>query len=36
MSPLWHTGVGHKMVFSGVFMIGLGSLMLRKIASFRG
>jgi tight adherence protein B len=36
MSPLWHTGVGHKMVFSGVFMIGMGSLMLRKIASFRG
>ncbi len=36
MSPLWHTGVGQKMVFSGVFMIGLGSLMLRKIASFRG
>jgi tight adherence protein B len=36
MSPLWHTSIGHKMVFSGLFMITIGSLMLRKIASFRG
>jgi tight adherence protein B len=36
MSPLWHTGPGHTMVISGLVMIGLGSLMLRKIASFRG
>ena len=36
MSPLWHTGIGHKMVFAGLFMITIGSLMLRKIASFRG
>jgi len=36
MSPLWHTSIGHKMVFAGLFMITMGSLMLRKIASFRG
>jgi tight adherence protein B len=36
MSPLWHTGPGHTMVISGLVMIGLGSLMLKKIASFRG
>jgi tight adherence protein B len=36
MAPLWHTGIGHTMVISGVTMIGLGSLMLKKIASVRG
>ncbi len=36
MSPLWHSGVGHTMVFAGLVMIGLGSLMLKKIASVRG
>ena len=36
MAPLWHTGVGHMMVTSGLVMIGLGSLMLKKIASVRG
>src|SRR3954468_12553183 len=36
MSPLWNTSMGHKMVFGGLFMITIGSLMLRKIASFRG
>jgi tight adherence protein B len=36
MSPLWQTSMGHKMVAGGLFMITIGSLMLRKIASFRG
>jgi tight adherence protein B len=36
MSPLWHSGTGHKLVMGGLVMITIGSLMLRKIASFRG
>ena len=36
MAPLWHSGVGHTMVFGGLVMIGLGSLMLKKISSVRG
>jgi tight adherence protein B len=36
MAPLWHTGVGQTMVASGLVMITIGSLILKKIASFRG
>ena len=36
MAPLWHTAAGHIMVASGLIMIGAGSLMLKKISSFRG
>ena len=36
MSPLWHSGVGHTMVFAGLVMISLGSLMLKKISQVRG
>ncbi len=36
MSPLWHTGVGKTMVGLGVVSIGIGSLILRKIVSFKG
>jgi tight adherence protein B len=36
MRPLWHTSGGQKMVVAGLVMIAIGSLMLRKIASFRG
>ena len=36
MAPLWHSGIGHMMVFSGLVMMGLGSLMLKKISSFKG
>ena len=36
MRPLWHTSGGQKMVAAGLVMIAIGSLMLRKIASFRG
>jgi tight adherence protein B len=36
MSPLYHTGLGHAMVTGGLVMMALGSLMLKKIVSFRG
>ncbi len=36
MSPLWHTGTGKALVAFGVVSIGIGSLMLKKIVSFKG
>jgi tight adherence protein B len=36
MSPLWHTGTGRALVVFGMLSIGIGSLMLRKIVSFKG
>jgi tight adherence protein B len=36
MSPLYHTGTGQKLLVLGAVMIGMGSLMLRKIVNFRG
>ena len=36
MRPLYHTGTGQKLLLVGVVMIGMGSLMLRKIVSFKG
>jgi Flp pilus assembly protein TadB len=36
MSPLYHTGMGHVMLGGGLVMMALGSLMLKKIVSFRG
>jgi tight adherence protein B len=36
MSPLFHTGTGHMMIIAGLVMMGVGSLMLKKIVSFRG
>jgi tight adherence protein B len=36
MSPLYHTGLGQKLMVGSVIMIGLGSLMLKRIATFRG
>ncbi len=36
MSPLWHTSTGHKLLIVMVVMMGVGSLVLRKIVSFRG
>ena len=36
MSPLFHTGVGHAMIIAGLVMMGIGSLILKKIVSFRG
>ncbi|HXV95383.1 MAG TPA: type II secretion system F family protein [Gaiellaceae bacterium] len=35
MRPLWHTGTGHKLVLTMFVMIGIGSLILRKIVNFR-
>jgi tight adherence protein B len=36
MDPLWNTSTGHKMLLGMVVMIGLGSVMLKKIVSFKG
>ena len=36
MDPLYHTSTGHKMLIGGCVMIVMGSLMLKKIVSFRG
>lgn len=36
MSPLWHTGTGKALVAFAMVSIGIGSLMLRKIVSFKG
>jgi tight adherence protein B len=36
MAPLYHTSTGHKLMIFGVVMMAVGSLMLRKIVSFRG
>jgi len=36
MSPLWDTGTGKALVALGIVSIGIGSLMLRKIVSFKG
>lgn len=36
MAPLFHTATGQKLMVGGVVMIVVGSLMLKKIVSFRG
>ncbi|MDQ3867665.1 MAG: VWA domain-containing protein [Actinomycetota bacterium] len=36
MHPLYHSSTGHKMIVTGLVMIVIGSLFLRKIVSFRG
>ena len=36
MSPLFHTSTGHKLMVIGLLMMSIGSLMLRKIVSFKG
>jgi tight adherence protein B len=36
MSPLYHTPTGHKLIAIGLTMMAIGSLVLRKIVSFRG
>jgi tight adherence protein B len=35
MKPLWHTSTGHKMIVTMLVMMAVGSLILRKIVSFR-
>jgi tight adherence protein B len=36
MSPLFHTHTGHMLVVAGLMMMSVGSLLLKKIVSFRG
>jgi tight adherence protein B len=36
MAPLWSTPTGHMLIFLGLGMMAFGSLVLRKIVSFRG
>ncbi len=36
MSPLYHTALGQKLIVGSLVMISFGSLMLKRIASFRG
>jgi tight adherence protein B len=36
MRPLWHTSTGHKMLITMLVMMAVGSMILRKIVSFRG
>jgi tight adherence protein B len=36
MAPLFHTSTGQKMIIVGVIMISVGSVILNKIASFKG
>lgn len=36
MSPLFHTSTGHTLIFIGMAMMAFGSVVLRKIVSFRG
>ena len=36
MDPLYHTSTGNKLMLLGCVMISIGSLMLKKIVSFKG
>jgi tight adherence protein B len=36
MAPLYHSGTGHKLIMGGLVMMTFGSLMLKKIVSFKG
>jgi len=36
MSPLWNTSAGHMIILVGLTMIGIGSLLLKRIVSFKG
>ena len=36
MHPLWSTSTGHKIVLTGLAMMAVGSLILKKMVSFRG
>jgi tight adherence protein B len=36
MDPLYHSSAGHKLVIVGLLMMAVGSLLLRKIVSFKG
>ena len=36
MSPLFHSSTGHKLIFTGLSMMTFGSLILKKMVSFKG
>jgi tight adherence protein B len=36
MFPLYHTSVGHFLIIAMCVMMGIGSVVLKKIVSFRG
>ncbi len=36
MAPLFQTSSGHKMIILSLVMMGIGSLLLKKIVSFKG
>jgi tight adherence protein B len=36
MAPLWHSRVGHDLVAVGIVMLATGTVILKKIVSFRG
>jgi tight adherence protein B len=36
MDPLYHTNMGHALIGIGLVMMAFGSLVLKKIVSFRG
>jgi tight adherence protein B len=36
MSPLYHTSTGHELMAMGVVGVGIGTMLLKKIVSFRG
>jgi tight adherence protein B len=36
MSPLYHSESGHMLIITGLVMMAVGSLILRKIVSFKG
>jgi tight adherence protein B len=36
MEPLYHTQTGHMLIYTGLGMMAFGSLVLKKIVSFKG
>ncbi len=36
MAPLYHSSTGHKLIIMGLVMIAIGSLILKKMVSFKG
>jgi len=36
MDPLYHSSTGHKLIYTGLAMMAFGSLLLKKIVSFKG
>ena len=36
MAPLWDTSAGHKIIVTGLVMMAIGSLLLKKIVNFKG